>query len=336
MAADAGGESPIAEWLTAPARYAMRGYLPAVLTTLAAALLSLFLLPALYLSGASVALVTLRRGPTAGLAVAAGSSLALGAMLLLAYGTPAQLAVYALALWLPVLALAVVLRSSVSLPYTLATAAAMAALAVLGAHLLVDDVVGFWLGWLQSLVPALAPGADHPQGEALEALARMLAQVMTGMVASGVMLTAVLSLLLGRWWQARLYNPGGFGQEFRSLRLGRSIAGLALAVLAAALLTHGEPARIALELLLVLSGLFFLAGLALAHWLAARSTRGNGWLIALYGVLLVPVSGVLASLGALQTLLALLTQLASLGLVTAGFADAWLDIRQRMTPSRPD
>src|SRR5690625_6353500 len=43
--------------------------------------------------------------------------------------------------------------------------------------------------------------------------------LVTGLLANVTSFTGVLGLMLGRWWQALLYNPGGFKQEFNGLRL---------------------------------------------------------------------------------------------------------------------
>ncbi len=48
-------------------------------------------------------------------------------------------------------------------------------------------------------------------------LARPDAAQIAGMLGAGTAIGSVLCLLLARYWQAALYNPGGFGQEFRAL-----------------------------------------------------------------------------------------------------------------------
>ena len=48
--------------------------------------------------------------------------------------------------------------------------------------------------------------------------ASLIAPVLTGLIAALLQIVSVLSLLVGRYWQALLYNPGGFGREFRTIR----------------------------------------------------------------------------------------------------------------------
>ncbi|MGK0442630.1 MAG: hypothetical protein ACJA0N_002445, partial [Pseudohongiellaceae bacterium] len=40
-----------------------------------------------------------------------------------------------------------------------------------------------------------------------------------GLLGLGNAITVTLCLILARWWQSMLYNPGGFSQEFHKLRL---------------------------------------------------------------------------------------------------------------------
>ena len=46
----------------------------------------------------------------------------------------------------------------------------------------------------------------------------------SGILALNVMLTSLISVLIARWWQALLFNPGAFGKEFRALSLGKYFA----------------------------------------------------------------------------------------------------------------
>lgn len=118
----------------------------------------------------------------------------------------------------------------------------------------------------------------------------------------------LISVMLGRSWQAKLYNPGGFQQEFHRLRLSRQSCLLLLAMMLA--LSYLNV--IAVEALLIGLVPFSVAGLALVHGSVAKRKLGKGWLITFYVVsfLLGP------------SLMFLLVFLAVL--------DAWIDIRSRI------
>jgi len=92
----------------------------------------------------------------------------------------------------------------------------------------------------------------------------------------------LLCLLLGRWWQAVLYNPGGFREEFHSLRLTRWFAGLVLALVVGSMVT---PPGIVSDLASVMGAVFLLQTLAVMHAIAAMRGWHVGWLIGAYLIL---------------------------------------------------
>jgi len=96
-------------------------------------------------------------------------------------------------------------------------------------------------------------------------------------------IVSVLALILGRYWQALLYNPGGFGREFRSIRLPR---GPALVLLVCMLLGPSFGPQMAMLTPLCSVPLVF-AGLALIHGLVAAKHLTRFWLVGLYVTLLL-------------------------------------------------
>jgi hypothetical protein len=95
---------------------------------------------------------------------------------------------------------------------------------------------------------------------------------------------AWITLLIARWLQAALYNPGGFRSEFHALRLTPAATGLlALALLMA----QTYPALQAWVPVLMLP--MVMAGLALVHGLVGLKKQGNLPLVLVYIGFLPPM-----------------------------------------------
>jgi hypothetical protein len=110
----------------------------------------------------------------------------------------------------------------------------------------------------------------------------------------GILLACVV---LARWWQAALYNPGGFQTEFHQLRLPLWLTGtLALAVFGLSSITDMT------QWLFVLSVPLLFAGLALIHGLVEQLKLGRAWLIATYLGLLLSSAVVFTLLAIMATL----------------------------------
>ncbi len=114
-------------------------------------------------------------------------------------------------------------------------------------------------------------------------LAALIAPALIGLMAVVLQIVSVLSLMLGRYWQALLYNPGGFGREFRSIRIP---AGPAMLLLAGMVVGPNFGPQAALLLLFCSVPLVF-SGLALIHGLVAQKRLARFWLVGLYVTLML-------------------------------------------------
>lgn len=296
------------------AAYVLKGRMPAVLVTAVMAILALLLPPFSYLSGASVALVTLRLGLQAGLQICLLSTLAVTALMLLLQ-LPLQLGVvFLLVLWLPVWALALSLRRTAAPARSIVMAMLFGAMLLLGFYLVNDNPTQWWLAMLSQLLEPMLqqiPEAELPQ---VQANMLELAEQMSGVMAAGMMASLLGCLLLGRWWQALQYNPGGFGDEFRRLRLGKRLASAALLLAAAQLLWQlgqGSASGLLRDLLALGQVAFALQGVAVCHAVVRLSRSHKGWLVAMYLLLLL-------FMGQAVLLLAMV-----------GVLDNWFDFRSK-------
>lgn len=297
------------------ASFIMRGRSQAALVAAVFAILSLLFPLTGMLSSATLALATLRQGPVEGLLVGLFAGLASGLFAFAALGSPVPALGFALALWLPVWALAVLLRNSGSPALTVTTAGLMGLAILIGLEVGLADPTAYWAELMEPVRKGLIEGGILTDAES-QALILEVARWMTGAFAATFYFQALLALFLGRWWQSLLYNPGGFGAEFRDLRLGKGIGVLGLALMAF-LLIAGEN-QWAADLLILITPLFLLQGLALVHWLVTAMQASRGWLIGLYALFLLALPH---------------AQVLTAGL---GLADIWVNVRAKVSPRKAE
>jgi hypothetical protein len=255
-----------------------------------------------FISPATIGLVTLRKGSVEGLLVLLWASLPLIASYSLSEG-PALLTLVSIASLIMMVVAANVLRVSASWQSTMLMS------------LLVGGVTALGTGWVFStdvnllvdnIGEMLAEVAAQQQSEQQPFIPGR--EFILGLIALILAVSTVVSLFVSRWWQAMLYNPGGFGEEFHGFRLQPAVAGLLLLAVIGGLRL---PSGYEFWAELVAIPLLF-AGLALAHHTVKFLQAGRQWLVFMYVGLIIfgPSVGVL--------------------LVGLGFADSILNLRSRL------
>jgi hypothetical protein len=229
-----------------------------------------------WVSAAAIALVTLRNGS------ASGGWLTLWAILPAIIIAAISGDTGSVLLLLGTFILAVILRESVSLSLAVMASVPLALLG--GAALTLFNGV-----FLQELVAtfnqALAQFEQElAQGEAAEMVFNGVSvPQVAALLATGNAVIALLSLILGRYWQASLYNPGGFGEEFRALRLP---VGAVLLMASAALILWWMGADWRVWSAVVVLPLT-IVGFSLLHAFAKRAGKGVTWLALMYALWIV-------------------------------------------------
>lgn len=230
-------------------------------------------------AGAPPGLVTLRKGALAGIQVITGSLFLTMVFALLANINPYVVFAYALGIWIPVWFCACVLRQTESQGNLILTAGSFALVYILLSHFLLGDVTEWWKTWLEVWLKQAVQGVSKTQ---LSDMLDSAAPLMNAMTAAGFFLGLTTTLLVARWWQAIMFNPGGFRTEFHSLKLPRLliigvIAGLILVIMGMA-----APGSVALDILILLIFIYLFQGLASLHRLVATRKMARGWLIGIY------------------------------------------------------
>ena len=259
--------------MRAIAEFIMRGRMQATLVVVVSAALPLLF----WLSAAAGSLVLLRRGWSDALGIHVWALLpAIGWWY---FGEPRTLLVL-----LGALGLALVLRANPSWNRVLLCSVALGLVYGLVLGAVFREPIEAMALELQKLMPQMLDGVHQQMSVDERArLDSLIAPVLTGLIAALLQIVSLLSLMLGRFWQAQLYNPGGFGREFRALRLPIP---LAMVLLGCMLLGPNLGPQMAMLTPLSSVPLVF-AGIALLHGLVAQGRLGKFWLVGLYITLLL-------------------------------------------------
>ncbi len=255
-----------------------------------------------FVSPATIGLVTLRKGSVEGLLVLLWAALPLIASYSLSEG-PALLTLVSIASLIMMVVSANVLRLTASWQSTMLISMLVGGLTALGTGWFFSTDVNLLVDSIGDMLAEVAAKQEAEQEPFIPGREFIL-----GLIALILAVSALMSLFVARWWQALLYNPGGFAEEFHGLRLQPAVAGfLLLAVIGATRLPNGYEfwaELVAVPLLL--------AGLALVHHVVKFLQAGRQWLVFMYVGLIFfgPSVGVL--------------------LVGLGFADSVMNLRSRL------
>lgn len=288
----------------------MAGRKEAAFFIILSTLLSLILPPVGLFSGAAVALITLRISWQEGLIYTLLGSAVLA---IASYLRDESLEISTgLIGWLPIVFFASFLAQTGSWQRTLQALLTVSIAGVLLFHLYEPEPALFWQATLEQFKPILQEAYQLSSTEA-DKLLQGMADWMTAVFTAAIAITVALALLLARHWQAMLYNPGGFGKEFRELSIGKIPA---LVMVLCIVLAIVVGSTLAVEILIIAIGIFMLQGIAIAHSVVYQLEMGAGWLVALYVLLFVLI-------------LVLLPQMFVL-LATFGIIDNFIDFRAKI------
>jgi hypothetical protein len=290
------------------ATYIMRGRWQAATAVSVLAFLSLFMPPISIVSSAALALVTLRRGAYEGLTVF-GISLTgmtvLGAIL----GSVSFTALYGLVLWLPIWIVAILLRAGRKLSLAIESAVLLGGISIVVFYLYNPQAAKMW----QEVLTQMAP--TNASIETMQPNLDAISHYMTGIVVAGTVFGWIFALFLARWWQATLYNPGGFRAEYLDLATSPRLALGSIALIGIASLSSGIMAEVTWNLSILTFVLYTFVGTAVAHNIMSALKLSRyvifGFYITLFLIphLLIPVALV-------------------------GVSDAWWKLREKMAAKK--
>jgi uncharacterized protein YybS (DUF2232 family) len=250
-------------------------------------------------------------GPQRGMITIALSLLGAALFAYLIFAIPQLAVIFVLLAWLPAWMIATILRQTVSMAYSLQILTVISLFAVVVIYTLFPDFGEYWRVSLDHMVTQLAQQSDEFSLTELQQTEDLIINYLPGLFVSSIMFGTMISLFLGRWWQAVFYNQGGFAKEFQSLNLGKISALIALAITFIAVIVNNV---FAFSLVTVVFVLYLIQGMSLLHAAFKLRQVNTAWLFVVYVVMFFIPHLVLL-------------------LVIAGMIDPWLDIRQRIRPS---
>jgi hypothetical protein len=305
------------------AAFIMRGRMQAILVASLLAWVSPLIHPLLMpfviiVSFATIALVTLRNGGSEGLYVLlfATAVAALGGLLIGGNGFLMLMTIICLITWLPAWLIAVVLRETRQISLAIECAVFIVVLGVIGFYLYEADPAKIWQDIFAPFLQMLPP--DAPVEEVKNQF-NIGSHYMTGMFATGVIFIVVFGLFLARWWQSVLYNPGGFKQEFLSLRTGASLAIASITVIVVAKLTSGTVSEVASNIIMLLFVLYLFIGTSVLHTVFSSMKQSKYLVPMLYIAYFIPY----------------FSAPFTIAVALVGLCDAWFNLRKiQSTPAR--
>jgi hypothetical protein len=297
------------------AAFLMRDRAQSVLGIVGLTVLSWLIAPLSLFAVAAITLLTLRNGAGYGASSALIAALAIALIGALFFKLPWQATAATVMLWLPAWLASIVLRETGQLALALVAVAGIGVLTVIALYSVYDDPASMWLAALRGrLEPLLSDsaGGAMADGEKLWKELSVFAPFLPGIVVGGAVMTVTASLLIGRWWQAILYNPGGFSKEFLRLRIPQTVGYFSAILLVCPWLLGSDWAQFAANLTGPLWTVFLLSGFSVLHNLFSGGGASNFWLMGIYAAT-VFISPLL------------------LVIMLIGFTDIWLDWRKRIS-----
>ncbi len=289
---------PIASWLVARPWNAVLGLAGSLLLPFAAHIVS----------GIVMALLVFKHGAAFAAMQAAIAAALLSVIALLVTAPVSPVLTNALATWLPVVVLVVLVRGWRSLTLTLQVGAIVALAVTLAFYAALGDPTAFWTDVLVAFSESLREIGLDRHAQVISEQHAVIAPQMTVLAVLFTWSFYAIVLLLGYALYRTLPEVSDAFGRFRDLNFGRV---LALTMAVASLIALVTGAVWLQDFAFVAFAVFWLQGLAIVHWLYAHKR------LPLFLVLLV------------YALIPLLNALMVMALAVVGYIDAWFEFRSR-------
>lgn len=171
-------------------------------------------------------------------------------------------------------------------------------------HLMYPDIQTWWGTQLTKYMSKTTLMVSEQQA----AVINIIKYYATGLFVVSVLFNVMLQLILSRWWQAAMFNPGGLRTELRQIRLSH-VLGIIM-VVGFALTWFGNETIT--DMMPVFYAAFGAAGLSFMHYYVSTIKNTFVYLIILY------------------LLIIWVFPLSVLALACVALLDVWMDLRKRL------
>ncbi|MCX4187228.1 DUF2232 domain-containing protein [Methylophaga sp. OBS4] len=294
------------------ADFAMQGRWQAAVTTALLSVAAMMLPPLNYFASGVIALTTLKMGPREGAKVVIATLVIFALVAGLLLGQLWVAGLILLSSWLPVFLVSLALGYTRSFAIGILAAVGLGLVVVVLMHLLLPDPAMWWQQMIEPFMQTVSeqPGWQLDQSQTQD-LTASLSNMMTGLIAAGISFNAILGLIIGRAWQAALYEQGAFAAEFRQLNLGKPAAMVTAVLMGLALTPISASLSLLVDFLPVVLVAFSIQGLAIVHAIVNLRQKSKAWLVTMYVLLVI-----------------MLPQMVMM-LATLGVLDQWFNFRKR-------
>ncbi len=291
----------IAAWLVARPQNAVLGLASSLAFTLLMPLVQVF-------SGAILAFLVLHQGPKRSLLQGVMAIAIVAAIALISGSATGYVVVSGLVTWTPVFLLSALLRQWRSVNLAMQVSVIVAGLLMLGFFVVMPDPIAYWKSVLTAFSAVFSEAGLHEQADVLLTQQDLIAPQMTLIFVFTSWSMVVCMTLLGNALYQKLPGSSSNYGQFRDLNFGRV---LAIVMAVSSLAAMASNAIWIQNVSFLMFSVFWLQGLAIAHWLQAEGRLPGFVLILVY--VLLPV----------------LNFIVIVGLAVAGYADAWFAFRRR-------
>tara|TARA_Y100000590_G_scaffold369451_1_gene430710 strand:+ start:79 stop:951 length:873 start_codon:yes stop_codon:yes gene_type:complete len=269
----------------------------AIIAVTLSSLLSFLLQPLAFLiSGSVVGLITLRKG-----IANATQALVISFIILQIFFVFLSVSFYVstiilLMIWLPILFSSAILRFTQSQGVLVLFLGLISIIFTIVFYLLLGDVAAWWQDHLTKIFEAKAP--SH-QIEAYKEILESNSSLIHGMIFAAYTLNMITGVLLARWWQSKLFNPGGFRKEFYRLSIPIVILPVFIIIGILAFNANEPWQDMCNDILIILTFMYLIQGISFSHRTVHKLKLSRGWLVFLYCslILLPQMAAIVACLG---------------------------------------